>query len=225
MEDHNTNNGDNGGRTLLDKFLSKKQGDKGIVTYDSADPKRVLRIEYFDKAGRLHRDPEDGPAQIIYGKTELPKTVRFYWRGFKHNDLNRPSVITYAPWGQVVSETWYSYGLRHRDPKVGPAHRQYSHEGLEEVIYWVHGYLARDPREGPFWSDYDQRGGGADRYLNVEPPTAGRVPLRWLRQIHGPIPQPRGVDIKPFTTYYDYPQPPPGHRRGERRPSKKPDPA
>ena len=134
----------------------KRYNHSHITAYRKDDPTKVSAVYYMDERGHLHRDPDEGPAEVSYDDEGNVNYIRYMWRGHFHRE-DGPAYISSYHGKQPLKEIWYRYGHRHRDPADGPAYIQYDENGegkIAVVRYYSHGYEFRDPRTGPATTVY-----------------------------------------------------------------------
>jgi hypothetical protein len=146
----------------------------------------LMRVEewHWDWRGRLHRNPNEGPAHIIRDKNGIVHEEEYYWYGQHHRD-NGPAHLGRAPDGFIYLENWYRYGRMHRDPADGPALQSWTVPGRADVIsYYVHDFLFRDPRVGPMTYQVKNDQIVEPIYAKEIPPRP-LPPINWLRKQYG----------------------------------------
>jgi hypothetical protein len=137
----------------------------------------ITWIEYSEGA-QLHRDVSIGPAVLsfdentgemrhrefrVHGELHNPNgPASEFWRdglleqtgyfidGHLHRD-DGPALVRYRGGTTDVSyEGWYQHGVRHRDPREGPAEIEYDSNGTFRETYFVGGKrVRRPPRPAP----------------------------------------------------------------------------
>lgn len=105
------------------------------------------RTEYIVR-GHLHRDPVKGPALIDTNFEDRgTRREEYFWEGQLHRPSSEgPAVIETDASGNRVLEIYVEHGLRHRDPKEGPAWHGIEN-GVDVWEYCVAGKLHRE--DGP----------------------------------------------------------------------------
>jgi hypothetical protein len=101
---------------------------------DQDDIKMITRDNkiIYQRGGKNHRDPAQGPAVI----THYP-----YGRGLGDDFIGQ---------GDIILEEYMTDGVHHRDPAQGPAVIYKTAHGLVlREAYWQNGKRHRDPTQGP----------------------------------------------------------------------------
>jgi hypothetical protein len=109
------------------------------------------QYERFLRDERIHRNPKDGPAQIMYHMDKgTPAFEQWFWEGQLHRPLNEgPAQISYSVGGKVIYEAYYVSGILHRPAEDGPALRRKNERVIQEEEYVLNGKLHREPSLGP----------------------------------------------------------------------------
>jgi hypothetical protein len=150
----------------------------------------ILIEEAYRLDGKLHRDPNEGPA-YIRRSSEGTGVVeeRYCWHGRLHRE-NGPAYVLYSTDRTVlIDEHYHRHGLLHRDPKEGPAwiERVGSLVVVEE--YCFNGQRYRDPADGPCYIGRSHTDGTIDSEEFSEPGAV--LPRRDARRTRsGPAPAP-----------------------------------
>lgn len=72
------------------------------------------------------------------------KNAKLHWLNGEYHRMNNPAIV-HTNGHNTWSKEWFFKGLRHRDPKDGPAI-----ESLDnEKHYYFNGYIHRNPKDGP----------------------------------------------------------------------------
>lgn len=127
------------------------------------DDGRLVRVEWFNKKGQLHRYEEEGPAVIDYDYRDDTITEQYFLNGQFHR-LDGPASVTrkLATYKQescnslhtgILSEDWFLFGMLHNEN--GPAIRQWNSDGLLIVESWLQEgvYTRKDGPAFMAWND------------------------------------------------------------------------
>ena len=111
----------------------------------------VVVVEEYRLNGKLHREPNEGPAYVYRNPEDgLIGQERYYWHGRLHRS-DGPARVAYDITSTIMlEENYYHHGLLHRDPKQGAAFIERNGDGVVVTEnYFVNGFLYRDPADGP----------------------------------------------------------------------------
>lgn len=104
------------------------------LTETNLDTGAVI-LEKYVLAGRLHRDPFEGPALIERHDDGRLRQVEYHFNGRLHRE-DGPARVRYGSDGAVVHELYCLFGKVHRDPTEGPAYiARRDDGGVESEIY------------------------------------------------------------------------------------------
>ena len=112
-----------------------------------------VRVEQYFWQGKLHRT--DGPAVVERDTEGRLEQLAWFHQGRHHRD-DGPALMIYERGGMFHSHSWYRHGENHRDPNDGPAHIAFSDGVLDEVTYTCEGLDWRDPTQGPWQTRYER---------------------------------------------------------------------
>lgn len=118
----------------------------------------VVLLEKYTRAGRLHREPNDGPALIKRAPTGQILEYSYCLKGQWHRE-DGPAHATFDASGAILEEAYSRDGYLHRDPKEGPAFTSRNVHGVvlhEHYIFHMEYY--RDPADGPNFIRRDDSG-------------------------------------------------------------------
>lgn len=150
----------------------------------------VVVQEAYRLDGRLHRDPNEGPAYVYRDpETGVVCEERYCWHGRLHRE-GGPAKVSYGGGGTVMlDEMYYRHGLLHRDPKLGPAYFERNDDGVAFMeVYYFNGSQYRDPADGPHLiARYDDGRIEAEEYSE---PGQTPPPRRPASKRRGPEPAP-----------------------------------
>lgn len=146
----------------------------------------VAVSEAYRLNGRLHRDPNEGPAFIVRNPaTGLLVKQRYYWHGRLHRP-NGPARRAYDENGMLLYEQYYCHGVMNRDPGQGPAWIERQVDGSLTGYYVVNDKLLREAPASP--SDLTPFvNSGAEHDADSR---GDQIPLRSPQPRKGPEPGP-----------------------------------
>jgi len=147
-----------------------------VVTYDQG-----FTRAYFDRNGKLHRDPKDGAAYVELFRNEY--IARYFWHGVMHRESGPAELKFDINNGFVFEQRWVKNGWLHRNPSEGPALEiWHSPDNCGRIGFYWYGYEYRDPHDGPEELRFN-RLDEPERTHYARKPAPTRPPTRqWLQK-------------------------------------------
>ena len=112
-----------------------------------------IMAEIYAEHGELHRDPKQGPARYFKDDRGEEWEYAVRGKRHRDSADDPALIYAYADGKPVRGESYYSDDQRHRPASEGPALRWFDAEGkCVRELYAENGVRHRDPKQGPAWS-------------------------------------------------------------------------